>query len=258
MRASLTIAVLALSATAGSAQTSDFQWHGAIGSGHSIEIKGINGDIRAEPSGSNDVEVTAVKRANRDDPESVQIQVVPNGGDVTICAVYPSKDSSQPNVCQPGNGGRMNTQNSDVQVQFTVHVPAGVAFIGKTVNGGVDASQLNGNVELNTVNGSVTFSTTGEARAKTVNGSIRGQMGQANWTGTLQISTVNGGITLSLPGDLNSEVKISTVNGDIQSEFPVTMTGLISRRKLEGTIGAGGRVLALDTVNGSVALKTAR
>jgi DUF4097 and DUF4098 domain-containing protein YvlB len=83
-------------------------------------------------------------------------------------------------------------------------------------------------------------------------------MGQANWTGTLQISTVNGGITLSLPGDLNTEVKITTVNGDIQSEFPVTMTGLISRRKLEGTIGAGGRVLSLNTVNGSVALKTAR
>jgi hypothetical protein len=36
------------------------------------------------------------------------------------------------------------------------------------------------------------------------------------------------------------------------------MTGLISRRKLEGTIGAGGRVLSLNTVNGSVALKTAR
>ena len=258
MRHLLALTLLALSAAPRPAPADDFQWHGSIAPGHSIEIKGINGDIRAEPSGSNDVEVTAVKRANRDDPESVQIQVVPNGGDVTICAVYPSKDSSQPNVCQPGNGGRMNTQNSDVQVQFTVHVPAGVAFIGKTVNGGVDASQLNGNVELNTVNGSVTFSTTGEARAKTVNGSIRGQMGQANWTGTLQISTVNGGITLSLPGDLNSEVKITTVNGDIQSEFPVTMTGLISRRKLEGTIGAGGRVLSLNTLNGSVALKTAR
>jgi len=249
MRHLLALTLLALSAAPRPAPADDFQWHGSIAPGHSIEIKGINGDIRAEPSGSNDVEVTAVKRANRDDPESVQIQVVPNGGDVTICAVYPSKDSSQPNVCQPGNGGRMNTQNSDVQVQFTVHVPAGVAFIGK--------SQLNGNVELNTVNGSVTFSTTGEARAKTVNGSIRGQMGQANWTGTLQISTVNGGITLSLPGDLNSEVKISTVNGDIQSEFPVTTT-VISRRKLEGTIGAGGRVLTLNTVNGNVALKTAR
>jgi hypothetical protein len=202
--------------------------------------------------------VTAVKSANRDDPASVRIEVVPNGGDVTICAVYPSRDGSRPNVCQPGDGGHMNTQNNDVQVRFAVHVPAGVVFVGKTVNGGVDASRLNGNVVLNTVNGSLTFSTTGEARANTVNGSIRGEMGQANWTGTLQISTVNGGITLSLPGDLSSDVQITTVNGDIQSEFPVTVKGRISRRKLEGTIGAGGRVLSLNTVNGNVALKTAR
>ena len=52
-------------------------------------------------------------------------------------------------------------------------------------------------------------------------------------------------------------MKITTVNGDIQSEFPVTTT-VISRRKLEGTIGAGGRVLTLNTVNGNVSLKTAR
>jgi hypothetical protein len=257
MRHLLALTLLVLSSAPRPTAADDFQWHGSIAPGHSIEIKGINGDIRAEPSGSNEVDVTAVKRANRDDPGSVRIEVVPNGGNVTICAVYPSRDSSQPNVCQPGDGGRMNTQNNDVQVGFTVHVPAGVVFIGKTVNGGVDASRLNGDVVLNTVNGSLTFSTTGEARAKTVNGSIRGVMGQAHWTGTLQISTVNGGITLSLPGDLNTEVKITTVNGDIQSEFPVTTT-VISRRKLEGTIGAGGRVLTLNTVNGNVALKTAR
>ncbi len=108
------------------------------------------------------------------------------------------------------------------------------------------------------MNGSVTFSTTGEARANTVNGSIKGEMGQASWAGTLKMSTVNGGITLTLPGDLNSDVRFTTVNGVISSEFPVTVIGTISKRRLEGTIGAGGRVLSLDTVNGTVTLKTAR
>jgi len=258
MRASLTIAVLALSATAGSAQTSDFQWHGAIGSGHSIEIKGINGDVRAEPSASNEVEVVAEKTANRDDPNSVRVDVVPHDGDVTICAVYPSRDSSKPNECLPGAAGRMSTQNNDVQVRFTVKVPAGVGFIGRTVNGGVEATRLNGDVVLSTVNGSVAFSTTGEGRASTVNGSIKGEMGRASWTGTLDMQTVNGGITLALPPDLNSDVTITTVNGDIQSEFPVTVSGSRTRRKLEGTIGAGGRLLSLGTTNGSVTLKTAR
>ena len=252
------LALLGLTAAPPPTVADDFQWHGSIATGHSIEIKGVNGAVRAEPSGSNEVEVVAAKRSNRDDPASVRIDVVPNGGDVTICAVYPSRDSSRPNECLPGDAGRMNTQNNDVQVEFTVRVPAGVVFVGKTVNGTVDASRLNGDVVLNTVNGSVTFSTTGQARANTVNGSIRGQMGQANWSGTLKISTVNGGITLELPGDLNTDVKITTVNGDIQTDFPVTVMGRVSRRKLEGTIGGGGRLLSLDTVNGSVALKTAR
>jgi len=34
----------------------------------------------------------------------------------------------------------MNVQNNDVTVRFTVHVPAGVQFVGKTVNGEIDAA----------------------------------------------------------------------------------------------------------------------
>ena len=96
----------------------DFRWHGSVQQGRSIEIKGVNGDVRAEPSGSNEVEVEAVKTARRDNPADVRIEVVPHAGGVTICAVYPSRDSAKPNECAPGSGGRMNTQNNDVQVRF--------------------------------------------------------------------------------------------------------------------------------------------
>jgi hypothetical protein len=233
----------------------DFQWHGAVPQGQSIEIKGVNGDVRAEPSGSNEVEVLAVKRANRDNPESVRIEVVPHAGGVTICAVYPSRDMQKRNECLPGEGGRMNVQNNDVSVRFTVRVPAGVTFVGRTVNGEIEATRLNGDVSLATVNGSVTFSTTAGGRASTVNGSIRGQMGRADWSNTLEMTTVNGSITLTLPSDLNTDVRASTVNGDISTDFPMTLTGRVSRRKLEGTIGGGGRVLSLDSVNGSITLK---
>jgi hypothetical protein len=245
-RSLLTLTFCLVSALPAAAQ--DFQWRGSIPQGQAIEIKGVNGDVRAEPSGSNQVEVVAVKRG------SVRIDVVPHAGGVTICAVYPSRDG-RPNECLPGDGGRMNVQNNDVSVRFTVRVPAGVTFVGKTVNGEVEATRLNGDVALATVNGSVTFSTTGGGRASTVNGSIRGEMGRADWTDTLKMATVNGSITLTLPASLNTEVRASTVNGDIESDFPMTVSGRITRRKLEGTIGGGGRVLALDSVNGSITLK---
>jgi hypothetical protein len=246
------IAALLLAPAAAAAQ--DFRWHGSIPQGQSIEIKGVNGDVRAEPSGSNEVEVVAEKRARRDNPDSVQIQVVPHGGGVTICAVYPAREGSRPNECQPGDGGRMNTQNNDVTVRFTVRVPAGVHLVGKTVNGEVNASRLNGDLTLSTVNGSIAFSTTGTARATTVNGSIRGEMGRADWTDRLEMSTVNGGITLTFPATLSTDVNASTVNGDIDTDFPVSTTR-ISRRRIEGTIGGGGRTLSLETVNGSISLK---
>ena len=248
-------AALLLDAGAGFAAAQDFTWAGAIPQGRAIEIKGVNGDVRAEPSGSNQVEVVAVKSARRDDPASVRIQVVPHDGGVTICAVYPSRDGARPNECAPGDGGGNHVQNNDVTVRFTVRVPAGVTFIGKTVNGEVEATRLNGDVAVSTVNGSVTFSTTGGGRASTVNGSIRGEMGRADWTDTLSMRTVNGSITLTLPATLNTEVRASTVNGDINADFPITVQGRVSRRRLDGTIGGGGRMLALDTVNGSITLK---
>ena len=242
-------------ANAGAASAQDFTWNGAVQQGRAIEIKGVNGDVRAEPSGSNQVEVVAQKSSRRDDPESVRIEVVPHAGGVTICAVYPSRSGSRPNECAPGEGGRMNVQNNDVNVRFLVRVPAGVTFIGTTVNGDVEATRLNGDVTLTTVNGSATFSTTGVGRATTVNGSIRGEMGRADWTDTMAMSTVNGSITLTLPTTTSTEVRASTVNGDINADFPVTVRGRVSRRRLDGTIGGGGRMLMLDSVNGSITLK---
>ena len=47
------------------------------------------------------------------------------------------------------------------------------------------------------------------------------------------------------------------MNGGIETDFPLTVTGRVSRRSLNGTIGSGGRQLELSTVNGSIELKRA-
>src|SRR3954453_17205012 len=92
--------VAALSVPPASAQ--DFRWHGAIPQGSSIEIKGVNGDIHAEPSGSNEGEAVAQKHARHDNPDDVRIEVVPHGSDVTLCAVRVSKENERrPNECAP-------------------------------------------------------------------------------------------------------------------------------------------------------------
>ena len=51
-------------------KSQDFHWVGPIASGQSIEIRGINGGITAEPAPGSDLEVFAVKKGRRSDPAS--------------------------------------------------------------------------------------------------------------------------------------------------------------------------------------------
>lgn len=255
----MTIRTLALLlATAGIAMATEgntFHWNGRVVPGQVIEIIGVNGNIHAEASGTNQVEVTAEKTGRRSDPAGVHIDVVNNGAGYTICAVYPSRTGR--NECRPGSGSGVKLDNNDVKVEFSVRVPRGVRFIGRTVNGGVGAIHLGGDVEAHTVNGKIVVSTSGAATADTVNGSIHAITGSAIWDGARKFHTVNGSIELELPGNISADLNASTVNGSISSQFPVTVHGRFVNHSVHGTLGRGGRELDVSTVNGSIILRQA-
>jgi putative adhesin len=245
-----------------SQNTSDeFHWNGPIAQGQTVEIRGINGRITAEPGTGNEVQVLAVKSSRRSDVNAVQVKVVQHSRGVTICALYPN-DSGDVQDCESDSGQRQrsekfNVKDNDVSVDFTVKVPARVSFVGKTVNGEISASQLTGNVVAKTVNGSIRISTTGYAEATTVNGEISARVGDAQWANAVNFSTLNGGINLDLPANLSTDVEAETLNGQINSDFPINLTSLKDRRHLRGRIGAGGRELLLKTLNGSINLRLA-
>jgi hypothetical protein len=232
-------------------QGADWNWHGRIAAGKTLEIRGVNGRIEAEPASGNEVVVTATKRAHRSDPDDVKIQVVEHAGGVTICAVYPGSS----NRCGPDDDYHMSTRNNDVEIEFRAQLPAGVAFSGGTVNGDVEVNDLAGPVNATTVNGSVRLETTsGDASGETVNGSVSAVL-HGQGTMPLRFKTVNGGVTLSVPKDLGADLEAETVNGSIETDFPITISGRINRRHLDGRIGQGGRSLKIETVNGSIRLR---
>ncbi len=249
-------AAVVLSAGAYVSAQTDFNWNGQLAPGQSIEIKGINGEIRAVAGGGSDIVVTAVKSARLSNPAGVRIDAVSHAGGVTVCAIYPSPNGEPANECEAGGAGRSNTRDNDTVVDFTVRVPAGINFIGRTINGSVDADGLQGAVESYTVNGSIKVSTTGSVRANTVNGSIDAAMGRVDSSSNTVFKTVNGEITLRLPASANADVHLASVNGRIRSDFPLTVTGLLEPgpRRLDGTLGNGGQKLDASTVNGSVSL----
>jgi hypothetical protein len=231
-------------------QGDHWTWSGRIASGRTLEIRGINGEIAAEPAPGDEAQVTADKHARRDDPKDVRIEVVEHEGSVTICAVYPGAG----NRCEPG-GSRQHVHDNDVQVDFTVRVPRGVTFEGATVNGSVEAANLAGPVRLHTVNGGARLETSGgDASAETVNGSVTATI-RALGDAPLRFRTVNGGITLSLPAGLSADLDARTVNGSIESDFPITVSGRMNPRELHGQIGQGGRSLDVQTVNGSIQVR---
>ena len=255
MRTLLTLALTTILAGGAAAQSADFQWSGRLGADQVIEIRGVNGDVRAVPASGDAVEVTARRYGDRDAPESVRIEVVEHDEGVTICAVYPTpRDARRENECRPG-GGRNNVQRNDVRVDFEVRVPARVRFHGHTVNGGMEIEGLEGNVMASTVNGDVDIRTAGLAEANTVNGSITAVLGTSRLRDDVEFETVNGSITLELPDGLNADFRASTVNGTIDSDFSILVSGKVNPRSLRGTIGDGGPELRLSTVNGSIRIR---
>jgi len=234
-------------------QGDQWNWHGHLAAGKTLEIRGVNGSITADAATGDEVVVTAEKHGRRSDPDEVRIEVVQEDDGVTICAVYPGGS----NRCGPGDDYHMSTHDNDVEVRFHAQVPAGVRLDGGTVNGDVEANDLSGAVRASTVNGGVRLSTSaGDASGNTVNGSVsavvRGQ-GQ----GPLRFHTVNGSVTVSLPKQLDADLEAETVNGSIETDYPITVTGRLTPRRLSGRIGQGGRSLRLETVNGSIHIRTA-
>lgn len=256
MRTTIPVLLLALPLAAGAQERGDsWNWSGSVPRGQAIEIKGVNGEIRATLASGSQVRVTASKTGNRSDPADVEIRVVEHAGGVTICSVYPAPRGRPANDCEPGEKGRNNVQNNDVKVSFTVEVPRDTRLVARTVNGGIRATGLQSDVDAHTVNGNVQVGTTGLASAVTVNGSIDAAMGRADWSDDLEFETVNGGITVEFASELNALVKANTVNGSIETDYPLTVKGRWGPRSLTGTVGNGGRNLALTTVNGSIELR---
>jgi hypothetical protein len=229
----------------------EFRWSGPVDRGDVLEIKNVNGSIRAVLGDGDAVEVFAVKSGRRNSPSEVRIEVIEHAGGVTLCAVYPTPRGEEANECGVGEDGRSSVRRNDVSVVWEVRVPRGVDFRARNVNGSVEAEGLDGHVDAATVNGNVELATSGFASARSVNGSIRAALG-SHAAEDADFQTVNGSISLDLRDDFNGDLDASWVAGSLETELPLAVDGRIGRRSARGTFGDGGATLRINTVNGSI------
>jgi hypothetical protein len=270
--------LLALAAPLGAQSSPDpVRWRGTLAAGKTIEVIGVLGSIRAVPAEGREVVVEA-RQLVRGATDTITFEVLPHADGVTICAKYPMRrigddeDGSGvriggdgrpgweggPDECEPGEVGNVNLRRNRTRVEWTVRVPAGVRFSGRTVDGDVEARDLRGDVDANTVSGDVDVSTTGVAEAATVSGDIRVAMG-SRWARPLDFRTVSGGIDVTFPPRLDGEVRASSFSGSITADFPLERSGrsFAGGGRASATLGKGGPTLYAQTLSGRIRFHTA-
>jgi DUF4097 and DUF4098 domain-containing protein YvlB len=220
----------------------EFRYEGVVTAGRTVEVRGVNGNVTAEPSASGQVEVIAHKSGDLSDPADVRVQVTEDESGTRVCVLYPEVDRFS------------DSGASDVQVDITVRVPDGVKFVGRTGNGSVAATQIVSGVEAHTVNGHIQIADSGPSAATTVNGSIKVSLAAPAVRAKSRYSTVNGDVEVGLPQKARARVKARTRNGAIEIYAGRSLRAS-SHDTWEADVGGGGPELNIESVNGTVRLR---
>jgi beta-lactamase regulating signal transducer with metallopeptidase domain len=259
----LTVAPVAAPGSARGWGTAAFSWAEVMPQGSTIEIQGVVGNIRAEATESDTVDVRATRHGRTPTPD-VHFAVVRHAGGVTICAVYPSPPGAAPNQCVPG-AVMNNSRANDVKVEFAIRVPRGVLATLTTLNGGITTGPLHSVVTATTATGNIDITTTEFASAHSSSGDVHVAMGRTAWADTLRLSSLSGGIRVTLPDDARVDVMAETTTGTIKSDFEIGQVrpSRLSRLKptgslgssASGVLGAPDRQLVLSTIAGNIQIR---
>lgn len=216
---------------------------GAPGSPLSVDAS-PNGGIRVEGWDQADVLIRAVVQTwGETDAEARELlpQVRVNAAGSTVTAEGPER----------GDGRR----GRGWSVSYRIWAPRQTALDLVARNGGVSIHAMHGESRFTTTNGGVTLDdVAGRVVGRTANGGVTVRLSGARWDGAgMDVETTNGGVSLTLPRDYSAALEVSTVNGGLRSDFPVTLPDSRSR-DLRATLGSGGPLLKVRTVNGGVKL----
>lgn len=168
------------------------------------------------------------------------------GGDVEV-------ETVNGNIVLRGGNGTVNLES--VSGEIIVDGARG-SITAEAVNQGVRISRSSGDINAETVNASIHLSEIESSRvnAESVNGSVRYD-GTIRRGGRYMLGSHNGEVSMTLPDDADADVTVSTHNGNIETDFPVQVRQLDSRRRMSFTLGDGGAHITLESFGGSIHLR---
>ncbi len=201
-----------------------------------------NGGIRVEGWDQADVLVRAVVQAY-DETDAEARQLLPS---VRVTAAGDRVTAEGPDRTSTERRGGWS-------VTFRIWAPRATALALSAKNGGITVRSMQGESRFATENGGVTLDDlSGQVVGTTRNGGVHVRLSGAGWQGAgLDVETTNGGVTLAVPASYSAALEVHTQNGGILTDIPMTVQGRVDR-DLRTTLGSGGPLLKLRTVNGGV------
>ena len=239
--------------------TSDQRFTPNLKSGDRLSVSNIDGSVTVTQGRGTSAEIVAQKVVRRGDGNLVKAVLEETSGGYRICTVYLNR-SGEDRGCNDhsrnGNDGNWGN-NLDVDMNYEIRLPAGVALTVNTVDGSVDARGIDTPASIRSVDGSITFVGVAPESLNTVDGSITATITDSDWRHALSVRTVDGQVELTLPASLSAHVSGHTVDGSIDSDFPVTIAGKWGPQSFQGDIGSGrGPSLEISTVDGAIRLRS--
>ncbi|RYU82847.1 DUF4097 family beta strand repeat-containing protein [Hymenobacter persicinus] len=139
-------------------------------------------------------------------------------------------------------------------VSYEVFVPRRMALTLRTLNGGINLSDLLGDVTFEAANGAISLTNVGGSlRGRTINGGVRIKLAGPKWVGEgLDVQTTNGSITWDLPKNYSARLYAATTVGSVSAgKLPVSKSPTL-QQQVVATLGQGGALVKAVTVKGSV------
>lgn len=126
----------------------------------------------------------------------------------------------------------------------------------RSTTGRVSVTNARGDIAASSVSGSITLEgiESSDVRAETTSGAVYYDGTIANG-GRYALSTHSGDVVVAMPDGVNATVGVSMFSGNLDTAFPVTVTGTRSRgRPFSFTIGDGSARVELQSFSGDIEL----
>ncbi len=255
------------------ADTETFDETYEVSSGTRFEIRNRNGSVNIQGWDRSQIKVHATLKTRWGGKlENVEIQVS-QGADFKIETVHIVKNprvSVSYYLKIPANVvvKRVRTSNGKIELEAThgdteietsngkIEVKDAVGDIdAHTSNGAIEIRDVKGFVSAHTSNGAINVEgATGVIELETSNGAIETGVLAIGENG-LRVRTSNGAIELNLASDLNVDLEVKTSNGKIELDDLEVVVKEISKNRLRGKIGTGGKKISCRTSNGRIVLR---